>query len=165
MVLLVAVTVTVVSTSFLAWVTGQLPSLEILAFDNFENKNILEALCISDVCFQDTLKCLIIKSCNIDNKSFETLFLRIRPLFPGLITLVLPKNNIESVQSIVQNVPKDSAFSSASELFSFLNLSENPMMEKMKEDSVETLAMLSLLETFNTIVNLGGSKKLTMVPI
>jgi len=46
-----------------------------------------------------------------------------------------------------------------SKVLQVLNLYDTPVMEKMKEDSKEREAVLSLLKTRSSICNLGGRKK------
>jgi hypothetical protein len=65
-----------IQSSFLEWMTKQLPRLEELIITSVKSKNEIDCILDSlrntkNLCFQDTLKSLKMSSCNMDQKSFE----------------------------------------------------------------------------------------------
>jgi len=79
------------------------------------------------------------------------------PRFPNLSTLDLDGNSIGSLQPIVDRIKNknDKACFVSNTLLRTLNLYWNPIMYKVKESPEVEAALLSFLETYNTISNLG----------
>jgi len=148
---------------FLPWMAGQLlPSLEALYFygaGEIETNYILDALRNLGVCLQSNLEEFRIKRCELNDNQLETLLFEVLPRFPNMNSLDLILNEIQSVESVVDRLRSDkTCFISKS--IRYLNLQHNPIMKKMmiEGDPKETAAILSFLQTFNTVCNLGGCK-------
>jgi len=147
------------SSLFLPWMAGQLPNLERLVFRDMQKKEtnfILDALRNLDVCFQNSLKHFGMARCELNDNQLETILFEIVPKFRNISTLRLVGNEIQSVQSIVDRVKSDDKTCIVSKSIRHLDLRKSPVMNKMKEDPKEKTAILSFLQTFNTVCNLGG---------
>ena len=148
--------------SFFEWTVGKLPNLEELKFNGIMNGiEFLDCLHTVDaVCFQDSIRCLGMIFCNVDQKSFQDLWFTIRLKFPKINSLNLAYNNIQTVQPIADRIKNDSVILPPKSL-RLLGLSGNPVMNKMQDDPKEKAAMFSLLETSNSIERLAGGTKYT----
>ena len=109
---------------------------------------------IDNVRFQDSLKYHGMEYCNLDGEIFETLLFEIGPKFPNLFCLDLRHNIIESIKPVVDRIKNDN-YRIATKSLHFLNLYRNPILKKMKTDPIEKAAMLSFLESYNTVCYLG----------
>lgn len=151
------------SSPFLAWMVKQLPSLERLTLwrvASLKEENgtdcILNALCTNnDVCFQDSLKRLLIRCGELDDSHLETLLRKVLPRFPNMRCLNLFQNNIKSIQPFVDRMKNDNTSPVLAKSIRCLDLSGNPITNKLEDDPEEKAAMLSFLQTFNTICDLG----------
>ncbi|OEU06156.1 hypothetical protein FRACYDRAFT_256201 [Fragilariopsis cylindrus CCMP1102] len=146
------------SSRFLKWMTSQLPNLETLEFENdMENNDhlfIIDSLRTNNVCFHKSLKHLALCCCLTGQESFEILILEIVPKFRDLRSLDLSRNRIKSFLPIVDSIKNDRTFVPSKSL-RVLNVRSNPVFKKMKDDPIETAAMLSFLGIFNTIHSFG----------
>ena len=116
---------------------------------------ILKSLRITDFCFQNTLKDFTMFDCGTKSSHLDALLLGICPKFPNLSELCLFYNKIESFRAIVDTIKNDSTCTISKSIRHF-PLKGNPVMKKIKEgDSNEKKALLSLLDSFNTIYKLG----------
>ena len=127
---------------------------------------ILETLRTTDFNFQDNLKVLTMRSCNIDDHRFETLWFDVVPRFPNLSCLNLDLNRIESVQVIVDRIEKSDKqkthFVVSNNSLRILHLENNPVVQD-DDDSMfvlgrnpkEVAALVSFLATYNTIYRLS----------
>ena len=113
--------------------------------------------------FQDSLKYLGMENCNLDGEMFQTLLFEIGPKFPNLFCLDLRHNIIESIKPVVDRIKNDN-YRFATKSLQFLNLHRNPLLKKMQyrqypnhfqQHPIETAAMLSFLESYNTVCFLG----------
>jgi len=136
--------------------------LELRSMEKIVTNCILDALIRTDVgddvSFGDNLKKIKMMSCKLDETHLETLLFDILPKFPNIFSLDLNFNRIESVQSIADRLKKDndSTYSFVSKSIRFLQIRSNPIMTTMKNDPKEKIAVVSLLQTFNSICNLGA---------
>ena len=150
---------------FFTWMTSQLPSVEDIGFEYAEDKKtanaILESLSsVEDVCFKDSLKVLSLKHCQVDENNLEIIMLKIRPKFENLSKLGLHDNNIQSIHQTVNKIKNnDDAEFVPSKSLRILDLSGNPIFEKMKDSPEEKTAMLSFLQSCSSIHNIGGYKR------
>ena len=159
------------ASSFLTWMTTKLPLLKSLVFTSSSmRKNeagfIISTLSASNaVCFQDTIKNLGFYSMHLNDQDLETLVLDILPSFPNISSLNLFANEIHSIKPILDRIKDDATFS-PSKSIRMLNLTGNPInekigcnpiTEKMKKYPMEKDAFLSFLRVFKTIHNLGSS--------
>jgi hypothetical protein len=71
-----------------------------------------------------------------------------------LFCLDLRFNRIESIKPVVDRIKNDN-YRIATKSLHFLNLYRNPIFKKMKTDPIEKAAMLSFLESYNTVYYLG----------
>jgi hypothetical protein len=163
-----------IASPLLLWMKNQ-PSLEFIAFcgcdarDKKKTSSIIVDFFASldDACFQDSLEQLYIHFfLRLTNDSLKTVMIDVLPKFTKLSVINLCVNLIESVQPIM-NIINNNNGEDSKELYVTpspksqlrdLYLSYNPIFKNMKDDPVEKMAMLSFLQTFNTICNLGGSK-------
>ena len=148
------------SSPFLKWMVEKLPSLiglHLWAMGENETDCILNRLCTTtDVCFQDSLKVLCIHNSNIDDNRLETLLYEVSPSFQNLRCFDLTDNKIESVQPIVDKLKlKIDQPRVVSKSLRRLILDNNPISKKMKESPDEKAALLSFLEIFYTIHDMG----------
>ena len=133
---------------------------------NWNLSSILSAN-IDSVRFQDSLKYHGMEYCNLDGEIFETLLFEIGPKFPNLFCLDLRHNIIESVKPVVDRIKNDN-YRIATKSLQFLNLHRNPLLKKMQyqqypnrhhnhhqQHPIEKAAMLSFLESYNTVCFLG----------
>ncbi|OEU21535.1 hypothetical protein FRACYDRAFT_235160 [Fragilariopsis cylindrus CCMP1102] len=141
----------------IAWMTKQLPILEELEFD-FSERNVTDSFLnalstVEDICFKGSLKYLKLPYCNIDQNIFETLWNKIVPKLTELFSLDLEMNDIESIQPTVERIISDNITVTPNQLQE-LNLHHNPIMKNLKEDPNEKVAMLSFLESYNSIYSI-----------
>lgn len=141
-----------------AWIQQQLPSLEEL--DICCTKEIestvffLDFLCTANVCFKESLKQITMDDCKVNNNQFETLLFDILPRFPNVFSLDLGHNKIQSIKPIVDRIENDDNCSIPKSI-RVVVLTDNPIVENVKEDQKEKAALLSLLRSFDAISSLG----------
>jgi hypothetical protein len=147
---------------FFTWMTSQLPSLEVLDFVKMkknETNFIIDHLVTNDViCFQESLKYLGMQNCQVNDTIFETIMFKICPKFEKLSELRLHFNQIKTIQNIVNKIKSNNTTEFVPlKSLRILNLRLNPIFEKMKEENPkEKTAMLSFLQSYNSICNIGG---------
>jgi hypothetical protein len=94
---------------FFAWLTKQLPMLEVLSFFHMEDEEIdpiLDALNNTpsdNLSFRDTLQCLTIADCKFNENHFETIWIDILPKLPIPATIVI----IFLIANVVVFIMKD----------------------------------------------------------
>jgi len=118
---------------------------------------------VDDPLFQDSLKRLDIREWIQTSNNLQIAMIHLVPKFRNLSIVDLSGNLIESVQpimNIINNNNGEDVTPPPKSQLRVLNLSCNPIFKNMKDDPVEKMAMLSFLQTFDTICNLGGSRKL-----
>ena len=150
---------------FFKWMVGQLPLLEHLKFLTLKKNDItciFYTLLLTtgklrsyNLSFQDILKKMTMLNCQIDDTMLRTILTKVVPKFPNLSILDLRYNNIERIQSIVNEVEDDSTLGG----LQVLDIYGNPVMEKLQNDPMEKAAMLSLLGACNSLYNIGGSSE------
>jgi len=150
------------SSRLFKWMASQLPVLETLAFHYIEETEpdcVLTALTTLDFRFQNSLKRINFIGCNdLADHHLETLLLQISTKFPNVSYLDLEGNNIRSVRPVVDKIKttgNDDGNCFISKSIRCLDLNCNPIMENVRKDPEEKRALLSFLQTFNTICKLG----------
>jgi hypothetical protein len=146
---------------FFIWMLSQLTSIEVIKYAAAKDKEttdkIVDFLCsVEDACFKYSIKRLNMQNCKMDENILETIMAKICPKFVNLSELRLHSNNqIKTIQNIVNKIENNDTTE-----FVPLNLCSNPIFEKMKEgDPEEKMAMLSFLQSCNSIYNIGGSMR------
>jgi hypothetical protein len=144
---------------FFAWLTKQLPMLEVLSFFHMEDEEIdpiLDALNntpFDNLSFRDTLQCLTIADCKLNENHFETIWTDILPKLPKVSSLSLSLNNIQSVRFFVDRMQISDMVSClpSNKAVRSLLLHPNPVLDNIKKDPDEKAALLSFLQRFHTI--------------
>jgi hypothetical protein len=148
---------------FFVWLTKQLPLLAALHFLHMEDDaidpilDVLRSTPSDNISFRDTLECLTIAECKLDENHFETIWIDIVPKLPKVSSLNLFLNNIQSVGSFVDKMKSDtkSCFPSNKAVRSLLLL-PNPILDNIKDDPEEKAALVSFLQRFHTIWDIYG---------
>ena len=149
---------------FFIWLTKQLPKLWSLHFSKMEDDAIdpmldfLSGTPSDNICFRDTLECLSIVDCELNENHFETIWIDIVPKLPKVSTLNLFLNNIQSVRSFVDRMKKSNTKSCLplNKGVRSLILQPNPIFDNIKDDPEEKAALLSFLQRFHTIWDIYG---------
>jgi hypothetical protein len=144
---------------FFAWLTKQLPMLANLHFLQMEDEAIdlmldfLRSIPSDNMSFRDTLECLTIVDCKLNENHFETIWIDIVPKLPKVSSLNLCFNNIQSVRSFVNRMKKSdtASFFPLNKAVRSLLLQPNPILDNIKDDPEEKAALLSFLQRFHTI--------------
>jgi hypothetical protein len=153
------------SLPFFTWMTSQLPSVEDIGFVYAEDKKTANALLeslssVEDACFKDSLKIISLNTCQVDNNNLETIMLKIRPKFENLSKLYLFNNKIQIIHHIVNKIKNnDDAELLPSKSFRILDLYGNPIFKMMKDYPEEKTAMLTFLQSWCSIHNIGGYER------
>ena len=156
-------------------------NLKELHFEELETREQIDAIFRvlrndNDLCFTKSLTTIRIKDSILDEKDLEILMFEIRERFPNLRTLDISGNKIKSLCGIHDRIKKIRSSSSSSSssssrsvlsgnnLLRELNLKDNYLVlddviknsiPRTKKDHKEKSALLTILDTFYGISNLG----------
>ncbi|VEU36052.1 unnamed protein product [Pseudo-nitzschia multistriata] len=146
------------SRPFFTWMTTKLPRLKNVqcgCLQNSEIDSFLGRLRTTNVRFREKLRYLTIDSSKLNDRQLETLLIDVLPSFSSVNYLNLYRNKIQSCQSVVNRIHKDDGIRFVPNSIVAASFRGNPIEETIRSDRREKSAMLSLLKTFSTIINLG----------
>ena len=157
-------------------------NLEELCFENVTREQSDEILRLlqdngDSINFRHSLKVLVMQNCKLKERDLERLLYEIQPLFPNLHTMDVWNNGIRSLRGI-EDRTKQMMTSSSSNNLRRLNLGRNPVLNhatirddvnshddrspNTARDPMEKVALLTLLDTFKGISNIGHCLKMNL---
>ena len=151
--------------SFLKIFSNTLEELVFRYMTREDTDEILHVLQNDDLCFRHSLTTIKVIDCELNEDDLKRLVFEIRERFPNLHTLDISCNNIESVCGIGDRIKQVKLIPNNKLLK--LNLMQNPIREQICDDGdgdtpnvtkdpKEIAALVTLLETFDGISNLGA---------
>ncbi|MGK3762438.1 MAG: hypothetical protein ACI8RD_014756, partial [Bacillariaceae sp.] len=145
--------------TFLQVFSNTLEELCFLSLEREESNKVLHALQNDDLCFRRSLKVIMIGGCELNENDLELLLFDVRPKFPDLHEINVVMNQIKSLLGVEDRFNQLQAVSLSRNVqtnnnnLRKLNLSLNPVFND--KNPKEKAALLTLLDTFNGISNLG----------
>ena len=140
---------------FLNWFAQQLPKLTAFGLFRVERStsiHVLDLVCsVRPYCRMVSLS---MERCELCEKELGQILVQLRNM-RNIKYIYLGNNNIESVRTIVDFIHQSKTSFVVSNSIQTLDLSDNPIMNIIKESPTERMAFLSFLKTFKTINTLG----------
>ena len=135
--------------------------MNVAAYPLEDTDNVLKFLRTASLSVVNKLEKLEFVQCGLNDIQAGMIVRNIVPKFPNLKNLIHTRNEIKSVQSIVERIIKNDTTALPLKLFHTLDLRGNPIMNVLKKQPEEKKALLCLLEALGTTICCLGSKNIS----